>query len=183
MIPIPRNKNQKDFKKKYLLAGINPGYILMLTQTQQQFEEEKTQLFPGLWSHCCSSVIRAQPSMGKWGQQPRAPVSSCYGIEARKVLHMGAAGSSLLESSWHLAGAWCRAEETKDPTLHLISCLHPMWMSPVPRELRAASCMEASLCLGSHVWVTHSPLQRQITFLTTLSNCIELLRLQHICCS
>lgn len=58
----------------------------MLAQTQQWFKEEKTQLFPDLWSHCCSSGIRAQPSICKWGQQPRAPVSSCYGIEARKTL-------------------------------------------------------------------------------------------------
>lgn len=31
----PTNKNQKDFKKKYLLAGISPGSTLELTQLQR----------------------------------------------------------------------------------------------------------------------------------------------------
>lgn len=126
----PTNKNQEDFKKKYLLAGISPGSTLELTQLQHWFEEEKTQAFPVLWSHCCSSGTRAQPSTGKCGWQPKPPVSAPYGIEAGKTVQ----GSLQHQETacWSPDGNLLELgpQEIQDPNLYFISRLHSVWTNP-----------------------------------------------------
>lgn len=174
----PRNKNQKAFKKKFLLARESLGAILEFTQLQHRFGEQKAQALPMLWSHCCSPGTRAQHGQVGVADEP----SVCWlqlGGQHDFVLRFAACQSpdgnplKLSLELWKSKTAIC----TLSP-----DCTQREWI-PISKECWPANYIKVSLCLGSHAWIRHSPLESEITFLTTQSNYIKLLYLKHTCCS
>lgn len=120
----------------------------------------------------------AEPSMSQWGWQLKAPVCSLQPGRLRELEFATCQNpnSNLLKLSLQL---W----KSKTAICALSPDCTQREQIPISKKHWPAKCTKASLCLGSHAWIRHSPLESEITFLTTPSNYIKLLYLKHTCCS